>query len=481
MKLVAMPLSEVKRTLLNRYLDGRVPPAGAAARVITPRPSGQPAPVSLFQEQLLLRERNTPRIPRLYNECITVRMRGALEVPVLERSLDEIVRRHEIWRTSYEYSNGYITQIVHSSPEKICLQVIDLRHLSPARQEAGLQQVIGEVVCQPFDLEKGPLLRFRLVRTEDFAHRLFLIAHLSIVDGVSAYQILPFELAALYRAFSLHQNSPLPGLAVQFADYAYWQRHWLQGEELVGRVEYWRRQLAGVAPLAWPTDRPRTSRQTFRGAIHAFGLSKGPSNMMKALSQHEGVTFFVSLLSAFVALLYCYTQQEDIVVGTPSPAGRKHSEVEKLLGYFLNPVALRFDLTGNPTFRGLLQQAQRLTLEAISNDDVPVELLEQELRWGPDLSRYPFFTVAISLQPAMPTIDLDWNVTSMDVDNGGAPCDLYIAFIDNPRGLMGRIQYNPDLFASVMIARMLEDFQKLLESASGNPLKRLSELKLPHG
>jgi len=199
---------------------------------------------------------------------------------------------------------------------------------------------------------------------------------------------------------------------------------------------------------------------------------------VKALGQQEGVTLFVSLLSAFAALLYCYTQQKDIVIGTPSPAGRKHPEVEKLMGYFLNPVALRFDLTGNPTFRGLLRQAQRLTLEAISNDDVPVEFLEQELKLAPDVSRHPFLNVAISLQPPMPPIDLDWSVTSMDIDNGGAPWDLYIAFIDNPSGVMGRVQYNPDLFASVTIARMLEHFQQLLASASENPLTRLSELKL---
>ena len=476
-----MPLSEAKRTLLNRYLRGGFPPAGVAGRVITPRPPGAPAPVSLSQEQLLLRERNTPRIPRLYNECITVRLRGAIEVAVLERSLGEIIRRHEIWRTSYEYSNGQIIQNVHPLPEQICLQAIDFRHLPPDRQESELQRVIGEVVCQRFDFERGPLLRFRLIRTGDFENRLFLIAHLSIVDGVSAYQVFPFELATLYRAYSSSQDSPLPVLAAQFADYAYWQRHWLRGEELLRRVDYWRKQLLGAVPLAWPTDRPRPSEQTFRGNIRAFGLPKDLSSAVKALTQHERVTLFVILLSAFAVLLHCYTRQEDIIVGTPLLSGRKHSGFEKLLGYFLNPVALRFDLTGNPTFRGLLEQAQKLTLEAMANDDVPLELLEKELKLGRDLSRYPFLTVAISLQPPMPPMDFDWKVTTMDIENGGAPWDLYIAFIDDPSGLMGRVQYNPDLFASVTITRMLEDFRQLLESACGNPLKRLSDLNLPPG
>jgi hypothetical protein len=370
-------------------------------------------------------------------------------------------------------------QVVHSSPEQIGLQVIDLRHFSPARQEAELQGVVGEVVRQRFDLERGPLLRFRLIRTGDFEHRLFLIAHLSIIDGVSAYQILPFELAALYRAYSSGQRSPLSRLVIQFSDYAYWQRQWLQGEELLRRAGYWRRQLAGVVPLSWPADRPWPRKQTFRGAIYTFSLPKDSSNAVEALCQREGVTLFVGLLTVFAAVLHSYTQQKDIVVGTPSPAGRKYPGVEKLLGYFLNPVALRFDLTGNPTFRGLLHQAQRLTLEAISNDDVPVEFLEQELKLAPDPTRCPFLTVAISLQPPpMPLLDLDWQITSMDVDSGGAFWNLYIAFIDNPNGILGRVQYNPDQFSIVAVTRMLKDFRQLLESASENPLKRLSELML---
>ena len=200
---------------------------------------------------------------------------------------------------------------------------------------------------------------------EDFEYRFFLCAHLSIVDGLSVYQVFPSELAALYSAYYSSRPSPLPELAVQFGDYAYWQRHQLQGEKLAPQIAYWRKQLAAPIPvLNWPMDRTRPARETFRGAIRPFALPKNLSEAIKALGEQEGVTLFMTLLAVFTTLLHCYTQQEDIIVGTPSPAGRKRSEVQKLLGYFLNPVALRFDLTGNPTFCELLRRTQRVTLEA---------------------------------------------------------------------------------------------------------------------
>ena len=473
-------LSEAKHRLLRSYLQGGRAPTFVAPRLITPRRSDEPAPLSLSQEQLLLRERSVPGIRPLYNECITLRMSGPLDVCVLERSLTEIIRRHEIWRTTYEIRNGRSFQIVHPAPEQIRLPVIDLRGLPAARQEEEARQAVGEVVRQPFDLTNGPLLRARLVTLGPFEHRLYLIAHLSIVDGVSVYQVFPSELAALYSGYTSAHPSPLPSPAIQFGDYACWQRQWLQGGELRKQVAYWTKQLAGEIPaLQWPADRPRLPKQTFCGAICPFVLPEPLSKAVKELSQREAVTLFMTLLAAFAALLHCYTQQDEIVVGTLSPAGRKRSEVARLLGYFLNPVALRFDLTNDPTFRELLPQAQRLTLEAISNDDVPIEILAQELKPKLDLSYNPFFTVAISLQPPMPPLDLEWTVTSMDIESDGAQWDLYIAFIDRPGGMMGRVQYNPDLFQNETISAMLRHYQRLLESVCANPVKHLSELNFP--
>jgi hypothetical protein len=317
-----------------------------------------------------------------------------------------------------------------------------------------------------------------LIKTHSFEHRLYLIAHLSIVDGVSAYQVLPSELAALYRAFSSGEPSALRPLAIQFGDYAYWQRQWLQGTELTRQVAYWRKQLAGDLPvLKWPTEHLRPPRETFRGGIRSFTLPKVLSAALRELSQQHGVTLFMTLLAAFVSLLYCYTQQDDIIVGTLSPAGRKRSEVEGLLGYFLNPVSLRFDLGCNPTFQALSRQAQHVTLDAICNDDVPVELLAQELKPIGHPGGNPSFDVAISLQPAMPRLDLPWSITSMDVSSGGSPWDWYIAFLEQAGEILARVQYNCDLFDEGAVARVFFDFQKLLVALAANPLVRLSDAK----
>ncbi len=470
-------LSEAKRKLLESYVQGDRTPTFLGPPPITSRRFDGPAPLSLSQEQLLLRERSAPDIPPLYNECITLRMSGPLDVRVLERSLTEIIRRHEIWRTSYETRNGRTVQIVHPAPTELRLPVMDLRGLPAAKQEMEVQHDISEAVRQRFDLTNGPMLRARLVTLGPSEHRLYLIAHLSIVDGVSVYQVFPSELAALYSGYTSTHPSPLPSPAIQFGDYASWQRQWLQGGELDKQVASWRKQLAGEIPaLRWPMERCRLRKQTFRGAIRPFVLSPTVSKAVKELSRRGAVTLFMTLLAAFVALLHCYTQQDEIVVGTLSPAGRKRSEVARLLGYFLNPVALRFDLTSDPTFRNLLRQTQRLTLEAISNDDVPIESLAQELKPKHDLSYNPFFSVAISLQPPMPPLDLEWTVTSMDIEGSGSPWDLYIAFIDRPEQMMGRVQYNPDLFEYGTICRMLRHYQRLLESVCASPGKRLTEL-----
>jgi hypothetical protein len=410
----AMPLSEAKRKLLEQYLSqGRIKSAGQAVG-IPPRPPGELVPLSLSQEQLWFRERTTLGVPPLYNECVTVRMPGSIEVPVLERSLAEIIRRHEIWRTTYDTRNGQPIQIIQPAPEQVRLPLLDLRNLPGDRRDAEAQRVIGEIVRQPFDFKQGPLLRFRLVRMGDFEYRLFLCAHLSVVDGVSVYQVFPSELAILYKAFSSGRSSPLLPLAVQFGDYAYWQRQWLQGEEQVKQLAYWQKKFAGSLPvLNWPDGaaQPWTSR--FRGALQLSTFPKVIGEKMKELGQKEGVTTFTTLAAGLATLLHCYTGQDDIIIGTPSPAGRKRFEVAKLLGHFLNPVALRFDLSEDPSFRALLRHAQQLTFEALSNDDLPLEWLAGETQPAADPLRNPFFRVALSLQPQMPSLEVGWNVTSM--------------------------------------------------------------------
>lgn len=403
----------------------------------------------------------------MHNECVTVHMHGPLNVPALEASFNEIIRRHEAWRTTFENRDGQPVQVVHAATP-VQLPVLDLRALPRAGRETAAFQKIAAEARQPFHLDCGPLLRPILVRIDETEHKLFLIAHQIIIDGMSAYQIFPSELAALYEAFSAGKPSPLPELPIQYADFACWQRDWLQGERLANQVDYWRRQLLSApSPLSWPSAYPENS--SFRGVIQPFAFPGGLAEELRELSRRAGATLFVTLAAALTWLLHTYTSREEVVVGTPSFAGRKRSEVAGLLGYFLNPVALRIHFRGKPSFADLLCQVRLVVSDALSHDDVPIEFLAREMKTRTEGSRNPFFRGAISLQPSMPDLDRDWHVTSMDVGSGGASGDLYLAFIERRDGLLGRAQYNPNLFDPPEVTAILNDLQRSLELAVRNP------------
>jgi non-ribosomal peptide synthetase component F len=279
----------------------------------------------------------------------------------------------------------------------------------------------------------------------------------------------------LYKAFSVGQRSPLPELAIQYGDFACWQRLWLGEDKLAKQVAYWSQKLTGDLPaLALRTDYPRPASQTFRGAIQPFALSTDLREAAWVASQRGGVTLFITLLSVFYTLLHRYTGQRRIVVGTVAPAGRKHSEAQGLLGYFLNPVALLVDLSDNPTFYELQQRARDVTVGALCNDDVPFEYLVENLRLLGDPNRHPVFQVAISLEPSLPVLDSEWSLTTMDVASGGARWDLYLVFDNRSNGILGRMQYNPDLFDVATIMRLVEDFRLLLGDLAANPLRRVA-------
>jgi len=471
------PLSEAKLRLLQRYLSGGASRTVAASRLITPRPSGEPALLSLSQEQLVLREGSMANIPPLYNECITLRIKRPLEVALLEQSLTEITRRHEIWRTSYDVRNGHLVQVIHPAVREMRLPVVDLRGFPEETLEEEVLRLATEETGHRFDLSRGPLLRAILMKTGEADYRLSVVAHLSIVDGISVYQLFPSELAALYEAFASGKPSPLPQLSLQYADYAYWQRQWLRDEELAKQLTYWRKQLSGKLPvLHWPAERPRPAVRTYRGAILSFGLSRPLTDSLKELTRREGVTLFTTLLASFAGLIYCYTSKVDLVIGTPSPSGRKRSEFQALLGYFLNPVALRIDLQDDPSLRELLHRAQKVIAEAISYDDLPIEVLEKELQHKPDSVHNPLCALAISLQPTSPDEATGWHITSMDAESGGSPWDLYLAFINKADGMIGRVQYNPDLFTTSTISQLLRDLQKMMQAIVSDPCQHISKL-----
>jgi len=467
--------SEAKRRLLERRKRGN--PDASLVPSEPKRRGSAPAPLSLSQEQVWRHDQLAGKTTPLYNESITLHRHGPCDAAALEKAFAEIIRRHEIWRTTFEVRDGQPVQVVHPSPANFRLPATDLRTLPAGEQEQAALAAGSQDARLTFDLSRGPLLRAHRVTLEDDEHKLFLTAHQSIVDGTTVYDVFPSELTALYEAFASGEASPLPELEVQFSDFACWQRQRLTPDVRERQLDYWRKQLGGELPaLQWPNQGVRPARQTYRGAIHPFTFSKELTQSLRDLAGREGVTPFMVLLSGLFALLHRYTRQNDIIVGTLAPSGRKQPEFQRLLGYFLNPAPLRANLSGNPAFRSLLHQVREVTLGAISNDDLPLEYIAGKLPIKPDPSRNPFFTVALSVAPDVPPLPPGWSMTFMDVESGGARWDLYLELSDRADGMMGRAQYNPDIFTLATVAQTVRDLQLVLDRAAARPAQSIDQL-----
>ena len=474
---VTKELSEAKRLLLKKYVRGDLLKTADDSLRIRPRPRGQPAPLSLTQEQVWLRAQKSADLPPFYNDSIIIHRHGALDPRVLERSFTEIIRRHEAWRTTFDIVDGKPVQIIHPPPAAVPFPAFNLQEMPSLEGEAEGLRLATEGARKLFDLKKGPLVRVKLITLAEDEHWLALTMHRSVTDGVTVNTVFPSELATLYEAFSAGKPSPLADLPIQYADYAYWQRQWMQTEAFASQLAYWQdRLMPEPSALQWPADCPLPAWSTYRGAIRPFTISNQLVQRLNAMSRGESVTLFMSLLAGFSALLYRYTNQEDLVVGTLAPSGRKRSEVQNLIGYFLNPVPLRMNLCGNPTFRELLRRARGVVLGAIANDDVPFEYVMAKAGLSSDPTRRPQLEVVISLAPATPDLGPGWSQTFMDVESGGARWGLYLELGERPNGLLGRAQYNPDVFEAATIGRTLQEWQVLLEAGASNPELRLSEL-----
>jgi hypothetical protein len=470
-------LSEAKRRLLEIQRRGGLIPATSTSSGLKNRERGVPAPLALAQEQVWRLDQTAGKLAPLHNESITIHRHGPCDTAALEASLAEIIRRHEIWRTTFEVVGGQPVQIVHPAPATFKLTAADLRTLPKGDREKKALELATEDARAAFDLNHGPLFRIRLVTLDDSEHRLYLTAHQSIVDGITVFDIFPSELTTLYESFAAGKPSPLLPLNAQYADFADWQRLTITGEAMEKQLAYWQKQLSGGLPIPrWPNDGARPTQQTYRGAMHPFELTQELTESLRDLGRREGSTLFMILLAALAALLHRYTREEDIVVGTLAPSGRKQIEFQRLLGYFLNPVALRANLSANPSFSSLLGQMREVTLGAISNDDVPLQLIAERLEVKADPSRHLFFTVALSVAPDVPQLPPGWAMTYMDIESGGARWDLYIELNDRASGMMGRVQYNPDLFTVAAITQTLEDLRLLLEKVVADPRQRISAL-----
>ncbi|MGB8507519.1 MAG: SDR family NAD(P)-dependent oxidoreductase, partial [Pyrinomonadaceae bacterium] len=448
-------------------------------QAITRRDNTVPAPLSFAQQRLWFFQQLEPG-SIVYNYPKAVRFKGALDVAVLRRSLDEVVRRHEMLRTTFQVVDGRPVQVI-SPFVPLPFPLIDLQEYPAGEREALTEQFITSESQKLSSLEEGPLLRASLLRLDTEEHVLLLVMHHIITDAWSL-GVLIHEMATLYEAYSSGEPSPLGELPVQYADYAVWQREWLQGEVYERQLEYWRKQLEGApGVLELPTDRPRPPVQTTNGAYYWFDLDREIVESLKRLSRKEGATLFMTLLAAFKVLLYRYTGQTDIVIGTPI-AGRNRAEIEGLIGFFVNTLVLRTDLSGEPSFRETVRREREECLSAYTHQDMPFEKLVEELQPERDLSRTPIFQVMFLLENAS-LIDSDskkrsLTFTPVEVSNSTSKFDLTLGFSETSSGLAAAFEYNSDLFDHSTISDLSSHLTTLLRAVAANPDAPVSRLPL---
>src|SRR5689334_4591622 len=449
--------------------------SGLVAPFIERVPRADLLPLSYAQQRLWFIHQLDPDSPA-YNIPLAVRLKGQLDVDALRATLTEIVHRHEALRTTFVVRDGQPHQLIRPAA-KLELPITDLTNVADRERE--VQRIAEAEARLPFDLERGPLLRVRLLQVADEEQVLLVTMHHIVSDGWSM-GVLVKEVATLYTAFAKGEASPLEELPIQYADYAVWQREWLRGEVLERQLEYWREQLAGAAPvLELPSDRPRPAVQSFRGSYEPVTVSAAVTARLKELSRREGVTLFMLLLGAWQVLLSRYTGAEDIVVGTPI-ANRQRGEVEGLIGYFVNALALRTDLSGDPTFRELVSRVREVALGAYLHQDVPFEKLVEELQPERSLSHSPLFQVVFALENT-PDFNLQLpglTISGVDAESETAKFDLRLSLSEIGPELMGTLRYSTDLFEPPTIQRMLAHFKTLLESIANNPDARISDLSL---
>ncbi|MGB9177752.1 MAG: condensation domain-containing protein [Pyrinomonadaceae bacterium] len=465
-------LSGTKLALLEKRLS-RKTVAREKTPVISRRPNHDQSALSFIQEQLLEAVSLEGR-PSYYN--IVVRFRGPLNTGALEQSLSEIVRRHETLRTTFAVVEGQLMQVI-APAHRLRLSRLDLSALPAQEIEARAEQLAVEQGQQPFDMGQYPLFRVSLLQLSETEHMLlFAIPH--IICDMWSLDILTREMAILYDAFSHGRPSPLPELAIQYADYAHSQRQQLQHETGETLRAYWKQQLDGCASvLPLPTSQPRPLVQTFRGAYETLSMPGSLAVSLEELRQGEGVTMFMLLLAAFKILLYRYTGQEDIIVGSAT-AGRYQVETEGLIGCFINLLPMRTRLSGNPTFRELLRRVSETALEAYAHQEMPFSKLLEELQPERHPGHAPLVQVYFALRNAKTEAAKSGalDLTSYMIAAGRSAVDLTLSIQEAGHGLVATFEYNVDLFDRTMIARMLKNLQRLLEAIVADPEQRLREI-----
>jgi thioesterase domain-containing protein len=469
--------AEMLRAIRNvRKMQRQAPPLRPVSR------QGK-LPLSFAQERLWHLCQLEPGSPA-YNTARAYRVAGPLSVTALAQALGEVVRRHEILRTTFPTIAGQPVQAIgpaltgrQTQGKRSILPVVDLGDLAVPDRETEAMRLVTEQVQRPFDLAQGPLLRVTLLRLGQEEYILLLVTHQMLFDG-QAWGEFNREVSLLYEAFSAGKPSPLPELPIQYADFAVWQREWLQGEVLDTLLSYWKQRLDdSYSPLVLTTDRPWPGVQSFSSGRQSLTLSKTLTEALEALSQQEGATLFATLLAAFQTLLHRYSAQDDILVFS-SALGRNRFQIRKLIGLFTNLLPLRTDFSGNPSFRTLLGRVRKVALGAYAHQDLPFEQLVEVLRLERGLDHASPFQVMFIFQnvPSPPQQLAGLMLIPLQVDTGMTKFNLSLSMANREDGLTGELVYKTDLFEPATIAQMLEHFRALLEGIVANPGQRVSDL-----
>jgi len=464
-------LSPEKRILLEKLLKRDA--AKAAPPRIGRRPAESDVPLSFAQQRLWFFEQLMPGTA-VYNMSFPLRLKIPVNHAALHKSINEIVRRHEALRTTFQTVDGKPLQVV-APALSLELPLIDLRSQPEEDRETELARLVAADGLTPFDLTAGPLLRVRLVRMDlqDYA---LLIAMHHIVSDSWSINIFFQEFGALYAAFASGQPSPLPELPIQYGDFAVWQRNWLQGEVLQQQLEYWKDKLEGIGPIDLPCDRPRPSTPSFRGGSVPLIIDFELLSKLRALATQQECTLFMVMFAAFQVLLGRYTGRDDVVVGTPV-ANRNHGEIEGLIGFFINSLVMRTDLSGNPSFREALARLRETALGAYSNQDVPFEILVERLQQERDLTRNPLFQVLFQLQSAGGKATSGAGA-SVALPRDNAVFDLNANLWELSDSIAGTLDYNADLFDEATVSRMVSHFSVLLHAIADDPGMSIGDLPI---
>ena len=469
-------LAERKQELLL-LLHGTTSASSFASASLRPVPRDVDLPLSFAQQRLWFLDRLHPGSPA-YNIHLALRLEGLLDQPALQQSLEELVRRHEALRTSFPISAGRPVQVI-ATTVSVKLPVVDLSGIPAGPRQDRVRRLAEEAAARPFDLASGPLLRARLLRLGEQEHVLSLTVHHIVADGWSM-GVMFRELSVLYESFSKGERPSLPRVAIQYADFAVWQRQLVQGPALRAEVDYWRRKLAGSPTvLELPTDRPRPAEQTFQGAACPVRIGRPLAERLVALSRQANTTMFATLLAAFQVLLYRYTGRQDLLVGTPV-AGRPRAEVEGVVGLFLNTLIVRTRLSPDRSFRSLLATVREGVLEALDHQALPFEQLVAELRPDRSLGHNPLFQAMFTLDetpPSMPKLG-PLKVSPIRIARHSTILDLSLILRTTGEGLTGKLEYRTDLFDADTIERMVGHYQTLLEAITADSDRPIADLPL---